>query len=222
MTRISVLQLDTHFPRIPGDVGCTDTYQCELQIIRVPNATVSNIVTDYPDQIDLRPFFDAMATATGDAITTSCGFLAPFQAELSAWCDVPFTSSALGQLAHLKNNLTPSELQIITFNASKLGRAHLPDDCGSFQTSIRGLDTASHLRDVIENDLPLLDIAQAAVDVCAALRIEDINTTKGILLECTNLPPYKPDIRKRTPVPIYDILTAIEAQLPNSVHPRFL
>ena len=222
MTRISVLQLDTNFPRIAGDVGCPDTYQCELEIIRVPKATVSNIVTDSPDQIDLRPFYDAIAKATGDIITTSCGFLAPFQLELSAVCNVPFIASALGQLTHLKNNLSPSELQVITFNASKLGHAHLPNGCASFQSSILGLDSNSHLRDVIENDLTTLDRAKAAADVCAALRSEDRVTTKAVLLECTNLPPYKPDIRKRITAPIYDILTAIEVQIPNAVHPQYL
>ena len=222
MPRISVLQLDTHFPRIAGDVGCHDTYQCELEIIRVPNATVSNIVTDKPEQIDLRPFYDAIATATGDVITTSCGFLAPFQAKLSAACNVPFIASALGQLVDLKNHLTPSELRIITFDASKLGLAHLPVDCALFQTSILGLDAKTHLRDVIENDLTTLNTTQAAADVCAALRDDDNFQTKGVLLECTNLSPYKPDIRKRMSVPIYDILTAIEAQLPDAVHTQYL
>ena len=220
MPRVSLLQLDTHFPRIPGDVGCAETYQCELEIIRVPNATVSEIVTDTPDQIDLRPFYEAIAKASGDVITTSCGFLAPFQAELSAACNVPFIASALGQLTHLKNSLTPSELQIITFDGSKLGHAHLPNDCASFRPSIFGLDEKSHLRDVIENDLSTLDTDQAAVDVCAALRGD--TQTKGILLECTNLPPYKPNIRKIMPVPIYDILTMIDTLQPGAVQPQYL
>lgn len=222
MARVSLIQLDTHFPRIAGDVACPDTYNCELEIIRVPNAIVCNIVTDTPDQIDLQPFFDAIKSATGDLVTTSCGFLAPFQEELSYHCDVPFVASALGQLVDLKNDLTPQELQIITFDASKLGRAHLPDGCEAFKGAILGLDANSHLRDVIENDLRTLNSALASADVCAALRNDDGIDTKGILLECTNLPPYKPDIRKLYAVPIYDILTAIEAQLPDAVHPQYL
>lgn len=222
MTRISVLQLDTHFPRIAGDVGCPDTYNCDLEIIRVPNATVRNIVTDSPDQIDLHPFYEAIKTATGDIVTTSCGFLAPFQAELSTHCTVPFIASALDQLTDLKNHLTPQELQIITFNASKLGRAHLPKGCEAFHASIFGLHDTSHLRNVIENDLSTLNPISAAQDVCASLQRDDGHTTKGILLECTNLPPYKAAIRKRHAVPIYDILTAIEAQCPNAVRQHYL
>ena len=63
MNRITLLQLDTHFPRIPGDVGSVDTYKCELEIIRVPNATVEQVVNANPSQIDLDPFFDAIDKA---------------------------------------------------------------------------------------------------------------------------------------------------------------
>ena len=61
MNRITLLQLDTHFPRIPGDVGSVDTYRCELEIIRVPNATVEQVVNANPFQIDL----DRHLTLTG-------------------------------------------------------------------------------------------------------------------------------------------------------------
>ena len=64
MNRITLLQLDTHFPRIPGDVGSVDTYKCELEIIRVPNATVEQVINANPNKIDLDPFFDAIDKAT--------------------------------------------------------------------------------------------------------------------------------------------------------------
>ena len=88
LKRITLLQLDTHFPRIPGDVGSVDTFKCDLEIIRVPNATVKEVVNSNPNQIDLDPFFNAINKATGDLITTSCGFLSPFQSELDAICNV--------------------------------------------------------------------------------------------------------------------------------------
>lgn len=222
MPRISVLQLDTHFPRIAGDVGCADTYQCDLEIIRVPAATVNAVVTDAPDQIDPQPFVDAIKRASGDLITTSCGFLAPLHATLAAHSDVTFIASALDQLTSLQHQFTPAQLQIITFDAAKLGRAHLPDGCSAFATAIRGLDAASHLRDVITHDRANLDVAQATQDVCDAVGQNTGAPTQAILLECTNLPPYKSAIRQINPVPIYDILTAIEAQMPNAIQPRYL
>ena len=53
MARVSVLQLDTRFCRVPGDVGCGDSYVNVPEIIRVPRASVADIVSDQPNQIDL-------------------------------------------------------------------------------------------------------------------------------------------------------------------------
>jgi hypothetical protein len=222
VARISLLQLDTEFPRIPGDVGCAETFQCELEIIRVPTATVAKIVTARPHEIDLRPFEDAIASATGDLITTSCGFLAPHQPRLAQACDAPFLASALCQLPELTSRFPPSQLGIITFDAEKLGAAHLPKNCADYACSIAGLTKGSHLRDVISNDKTVLDIEKAAADVCAVIHQEIPNTVDAILLECTNLPPYKTALRPIKNLEIFDILTAIEAQLPNAVNPRFL
>ena len=222
MARISVLQLETHFPRIAGDVGCAKTFQCELEIIIVPNATVAKIVTKDPTQLDLRPFQDALSKATGDLITTSCGFLAPLQSVLKPQCKVKFIASALGQLKTLSTLFSPEELSIITFDADKLGPAHLPAGCAAFELSIFGLDVRSHLREVISNDLPTLDENMASDDVCSAFEKATTSKTKAVILECTNLPPYKPSIRRVKEIAIYDILTAIESNLPNSVNPQFL
>lgn len=91
-----------------------------------------------------------------------------------------------------------------------------------YETSIRGLDKTSHLRDVISNDQPHLDQTKAAKDTCDAFRAGGYESVKAVLLECTNLPPYKQDLRKVSPIPIYDILTAIEAVMPNAVQPHYL
>lgn len=222
MTRISVLQLDTQFPRIAGDVGCAETFQCELEIIRIPNMTVAKVVTDDPSQLDLCPFKDALSKATGDLITTSCGFMAPLQSVLEPHCKVAFIASALDQLNYLSTLFSPQELSIITFDAAKFGRAHLPTDCVEFEQSIVGLDVGSHLRDVISNDLKTLDENMASDDLCFAFQQGASSKTKAVILECTNLPPYKPGIRRIKPIAIYDILTAIESKLPNSVNPQFL
>ena len=222
MHRITLLQLDTQFPRIPGDVGSVDTFKCDLEIIRVPNATVKEVVNSNPNQIDLDPFFDAINKATGDLVTTSCGFLSPFQSELDAICNVPFIASSLIQLEYLKNIYTPPELQIISFDAAKLSIAHLPEGCEDFVGSIYGLNFNAHLRNVIENNIKHLDTVKAATDVCSVVDKNNNKLVKSILLECTNLPPYKMDIRKISDLPIYDILTAIENELPNSVQTNFL
>jgi hypothetical protein len=48
------------------------------------------------------------------------------------------------------------------------------------------------------------------------------DNTDALLLECTNMPPYKQDLKQFKPVKIFDILSAIEALLPNTVKPTYL
>ena len=84
------------------------------------------------------------------------------------------------------------------------------------------MNSDAHLKRIIENNITHIDISKASADICAVVRSNKKKMTKGILLECTNLPPYKTDIRKVSDVPIYDILTAIEKELPDSVNPYFL
>ena len=44
---------------------------------------------------------------------------------------------------------------------------------------------------------------------------------KHLLLECTNLPPYKAQMQKLSGLPVTDILTLIEAQSVGSINPEF-
>ena len=81
MGRVSILQLDTKFLRIPGDIGCKKTFIEPPQHLIVEGATANKVVTSRPENIDITPFLEAAQSATGDILTTSCGFLAPFQKE---------------------------------------------------------------------------------------------------------------------------------------------
>ena len=45
MGRVSVLQLDTKFLRIPGDIGCEETFVEPPQYLVVKDATVRKVVT---------------------------------------------------------------------------------------------------------------------------------------------------------------------------------
>ena len=222
MARVSLLQLDTDFLRVPGDVGCRDTFCEPLEIIRIPNATVDQIVTDQPSQIDLSPFLDAIVAAEGDIIATSCGFLAPFQSQLQAVTDRPVIASALDQLVDIADFFNADEVGILTFDAGKLGKNHLPASAVDFANRIYGLAANSHLRDVISNDRRDLDITLATQDVQSALRPCLDQPIKALVLECTNLPPYKAAIRQMLDVPIFDILSAIEKLAPNTIQPEFL
>lgn len=218
--RVTVLQLDTEFPRIAGDVGALQSYTRAPQIIRITGASVGQIVTDSPDNIDIRPFEDALTQATGDIIVTSCGFLSYWQDHLAAKADRPFIASSLAALDGLASQVTPEELMILTFSADALGTAHLRGH-HNYTASILGLTPQTHLRQVISQNLTTLDPEVACAEITAHVAAHCTAAHRHILLECTNLPPYRRAIRAATGLPVTDILSLIEVACPGSVAAEF-
>ena len=95
MPVVSLLQLDTSFPRIAGDIGSADTWRAELDIHMVPDLSVARVINKSPGDTDISGIAAAMAGARGDLLTTSCGFLCHWQDQLAANTSKPFVSSAL-------------------------------------------------------------------------------------------------------------------------------
>jgi hypothetical protein len=218
--RVTVLQLDTDFPRITGDVGATESYARAPQIIKIAGASVGRIVTERPQDIDITPFEDALQHAQGDIIVTSCGFLSYWQAHLASMTGRPFISSSLTALGHLALTHPPEALRILTFDAACLSPVHL-GKYPEYADSIIGLPPQHHLREVISENQTVLNRAQAAVEVSELLERTQTAEHKHILLECTNLPPYREAIKAATGLPVTDILTRIEAICPGAVAARF-
>lgn len=219
---VSLLQLDTRFPRIPGDVGCRDTFAVPMYPQVIAGAHVENIVTADPKSIDIGPFAKAIENTSG-LVATSCGFLSYWQKHLQDLSPGPFVSSALIDLPYLARDFMPEELAIITFDAASLGVDHLPPDCTSYARSIIGMEEDMHLRQVISKDQTMLDPGKAGRELVGLLSAKlDRTNIKAILLECTNLPPYKAEIKEQFGVPVFDILTAIERRAEGSVRPEFL
>lgn len=223
MARVSVLQLDTRFCRVPGDVGCGDSYVNDPEIIRVPRASVADVVSDQPNQIDLDPFLKAIEQASGDIIVTSCGFLSPFQDQLQSVTHKPVIASVLNMLSDLKVTKGAERSSVLTFNADRLVDAHFPNLFRAGDFHIVGLRPVNPLRQRIEGDIPdrfdPSDMQDAVMhDFAAAMT----PTTATVVLECTNLPPYKPQMRRNSDVRIVDILSAIEHIAPKTIAPQYL
>lgn len=213
---VTVLQLDTDFPRIAGDVGCADSYARAPQIIRVSGASVGKIVTERPQDIDIEPFEEALTRAEGDIIVTSCGFLSYWQDHLAKRANRSFIASSLNAMEGLAKRYGPDELQIITFDATRLGPAHL-GSYPAYATSITGLPHDHHLRDVIGRNRASLDAERATREMAQLVQDNTTPRHKHILFECTNLPPYRDAIRAATGLPVTDILSVIEDACPGAI-----
>ncbi len=218
---VSILQLDTGFPRVPGDVGCPETYRDEVEVICVPKATVGQIVSARPDLIDISPFETALEAASGDIIVTSCGFLSYWQDHLAALTDRPVICSSLSALGALSTQYDPDEVLTLTFDAQSLVPLHFGSYM-AFAHHIVGLPESAHLRQVISQNRTTLDTSKAEKELKQLVTSFKTENHRHLLLECTNLPPYKAMLKREFGLPVTDILTCIEAARPGTVDQKFL
>jgi hypothetical protein len=207
---LGVIVLDTRFPRPPGDIGCPETYAragIAARLLTVRGASARRVVQTQ-DPALLGPFVDAARTLAQQGarlITTSCGFLAGWQQELQAAVPVPVFTSSLLQCASLP---APG---IVTFDAASLHhvllrRAGVPDG-----TPVEGLSPGCELQARILADDPVLDLAQAERDVVtAAVRlVSRCPQVQTVVLECTNMPPYRSAVEQAIGRPAHDLETLL-------------
>lgn len=223
MPVLSLLQLDTCFPRIAGDVGSPETYRARLEPHVIADLSVHKVITASPQAQDITAAESALARARGDVITTSCGFLGIWQQRLAAAAPAPFLASSLIGLPELMARYGADDLAILTFDADILAAPAFTPMMNGFAGPVVGLPPASHLKQVIADDLPRLDHRRAEADIIDLVAgLMTRAPVRALLLECTNLPPYKAALKKRFDIEIFDILTQINLVNPDIIDPAFL
>ncbi|MEO0360365.1 MAG: aspartate/glutamate racemase family protein [Pseudomonadota bacterium] len=209
---VGVLMLEARFPRILGDMGNARTWPFPVRYKVVRGATPDLVVRKgAPGLLDA--FVDAGRELVADGarlITTNCGFLAPFRAELAAALGVPVAASALEQSASVQAILPPGRrVGILTISAETLTEAHLAAAGAPEGTPVAGVAPGCEFQRVILNDEERLDVARAEADMVeAATAFQAAHPELGaILFECTNMPPYKRAVAAATGLPVYSIET---------------
>jgi len=148
-----------------------------------------------------------------EALTTNCGFLSLFQAELAAHAGVPVMTSALMQVPWVQSSLPPGRrVGIVTVAAGSLTPAHLAAAGVPAGTPIAGTEQGREFfRVLIKAEAEDMDIAAARQDVLdASLKLTRENPdVAAIVLECTNMPPYAAAVQRITGCPVYDIYSMI-------------
>jgi hypothetical protein len=211
---VGLLRLDTAFPRPVGDIGNRNTFDFPVRSRIVRGATAARVVRGVASAL-LGPFVEAGRALVAEgavAIGTSCGFLAPFQRELAAALPVPFAASALLQLAWLAPLLPAGRRAgVITLDADALGMHHLAAAGAAPDTPVVGLPRDGALARAVFGDAPRLDRARIREEVVdAGLRLKEAVPSLGaIVLECTNLPPYRDALMRAVCVPVHDCNTLL-------------
>lgn len=209
---IGILMLDTHFPRIPGDIGNPATWPFPVLYHVVEGATADRMVRRDP-LVLLDAFIAAgrKLVAEGAAgIVTTCGFLSLYQEKLGDALSVPVATSSLMQVATV-NALLPSDRRagVLTISASSLTPAHLLAAGAPEDTPIGTTEEGREFTRAILNDESHFDVEAARRDnVEAALDLQRVHPQLGaIVLECTNMVPYAAEMANATGLPIFTIET---------------
>ncbi|NNK16914.1 MAG: aspartate/glutamate racemase family protein [Sulfitobacter sp.] len=209
--RLGILMLDTQFPRIPGDVGNPDTWPFPVRYGVVIGATPQAVVCE-----DMEPFVQAFVEmgrkligegCTG--IATTCGFLALIRPRLAKALGVPVAASALEQAGQILPMLAPNRtLGILTISAKNLSPQHLQAVGVPEGTPVRGMEGSSFATSILENRTTLdVNAARAEMVERAEALVAESPEVGAIILECTKMVPYAPDIALATGRPVFSIYT---------------
>ena len=212
---IGVIMLETRFPRLPGDIGNPETFAGEVIHQRLKGGSVARAVR--ADGIDAALRDAAVAAARSldragaGVITTSCGFLGALQADLSAAVRAPVIASALVLLPSLRAIFAGrGPIGILTFDSRRLRPVHF---AGAFDPAdpIAGIEAGDELYPAIAEDRATFDAVRAEADaLAAAARLLDRPPRPAaILLECTNLSPYRAALAAASGLPVFDIVQAV-------------
>lgn len=213
---IGVLMLDTVFPRIRGDIGNAGTFPFPVKYKIITNAVPAKVVEDYGEGL-LPAFVAGARELDGEgvrAITTSCGFLAVFQRELAEAVNIPVFSSSLIQIPLVEKMLgSGKSIIIVTANSKTLSERHF-QGVGVARNGLKiiGLQDRDEFYSVFVKQKIELDIAkvQAELQSVAEQIKSDSPEAGAIVLECTNLPPFRHIFQRITGLPVFDIVTLVK------------
>ena len=192
-------------------IGNSASYDFPVMLKTVRGASVDRVVIQSdPTLVEL--FVEAGLEAQEEgacAITTSCGFMAPFQAEVAKALKIPVFLSSLPQIS-LAYLMTQRRIGVLTANGDALTERHLsaagvPAD---LPISIRGLDENPAFYHWIYEDGPADHdaIQQAMIDAANSLLEED-PVLGAIVCECHNMAPYAPAVARVTVLPVFDVIS---------------
>jgi hypothetical protein len=212
---LGILMLEARFPRIPGDMGNGTTWPFPVMYRVVRGATPERVVLE-----GARGLFDDFLRAAEElvslgceGITTNCGFLSLFQAELAARLKVPVATSSLMQVPMVQAMLPPGRrVGVVTVSAQSLTPAHLaaagcPPDLPFVGTE----NGREFFRVLIKAEKDDMDVALAREDILDAGRdlVARHPEVGAIVLECTNMPPYAAALSEAVGLPVFDIVSFI-------------
>lgn len=220
MRKLGVLLLSTRFDRIDGDIGNPASFSYPSLHRTVASASVERVIGEQDAQLvdlfaaEARFLIDDGATA----ITTSCGFMARHQRDLAARLPVPIAASALCLTGAAQRWRGP--VGVITADSTRLSAEHFTACGAAVPQAVAGMQDSPAFRGAILDQTIRLDPPRVQAElVTAATRLAAAHPELGcLLLECTNLPPYRKAVEAAIGLPVIDALTLCDG-LMGAPHP---
>lgn len=206
---------DMNNANIYGSLAAPGTFPFPVLFMPVAGACFETVIS-HPDSRVLDNMIctaRTMEKAGIKAITTSCGFNAIFQSELSAAVDIPVFTSSLIMIPFISNMLNSRrKIGIITADKNHLTIGHLkkagiPDPAPVCIFGIEKIEAYKHFCESLHPER--LDTRSFRSDVIAiSEQMASENPDLGaIVLECTILHVFSNDIKNVTGLPVFDIVT---------------
>lgn len=203
-----LLQLEA----LTGNSTNPDTFDFKIEYRRIPGANTQTVLLDPEQRI-----CDAMIQACHElsssgvkAITTSCGFNAIFQKQITQEVEVPVFTSALMHIPMLQIMLAEKSIAILTANSEALTTGHLNAVGINDQQNLHiyGLQKYPHWQAIFnepDNSTNMDSVAKEILTEVDYLMADC--SPSALVLECTDLPPFADAIRQQFKIPVFDIVT---------------
>lgn len=222
LPRIAILCWEEgHVPRglmqlesLIGNSTNLDTYPFPVRICRIKGANMETVLEN-PNRDVLKTMIEESGKLIREgikAITTSCGFNAIFQQELTRALPVPVFTSSLLQVPFVQSLLPRGKIiGVITAKKSALREEHfrsvgiIPGKA----IEILGMESSKEWNKIFtdpEDDIDLELVSNAVVQT-AQSAVERFPSIGAFVLECTDLPPFAQAIRDATGKPVFDFQT---------------
>jgi len=192
------------------------SYDFPVIFSRVPGANIHTILEE-PDINIMKKmvtYGEKMIEKGVRAITTSCGFNAIFQKELSKNLTVPVATSSLMQIPFVATALSSSQtVAVITAKKKRLTKDHFRNAgvSDNLNVLVLGMEECPEWNKIFtspDEDMDL-DVIKEEVIFTASDAIKKNPSIGAFVLECTDLPPFAQGIRERTGLPVFDFITMV-------------
>jgi Asp/Glu/hydantoin racemase len=212
---VGILLLDAREPYLPGDPSNASTYEFPVLFEVVEGATVERVTTGDEDVAEALVAGARKLEAHGvGAISSNCGFMLLYQDRLAASVDVPVAASSLLQIPLAQRVVGPRRrLGIITAFAERLTEdvLRLAGATDSGRIAVADMARRPAFAELLAEDDELVRERMARDVVAAAEELRAAHPDLGaILIECSPLATYGPDVQQATGLPVFDFVTLIE------------